>query len=227
MKKAGVLLVGASGRMGQQIALALQTHPLLFLENSAGSKTKWRGLSETDKSQVVVDFSLPAGLKKSLEYSVRKKRPYVCGVTGLGSQELALLKEASKKIPVFYAANMSLGIAALKQSLEALGPMTQFDIVIEEIHHNKKRDKPSGTALSLAESIKTSQARSPSEIHAIRGGGVIGTHKVLFMSDKEILSFEHQALDRSLFAEGALTAAVWILKKKAGYYGMSNLLETK
>lgn len=223
MSKAGVIVVGSSGRMGKHLTELLKTHPRMSLRESVNSKTKWSSISPKGVD-VMIDFSLPQGIKSSLKQAVAMKVPYVCGVTGLGGTERMMLKKAATKIPIFYSANMSYGVAVLKRTLEQLSPLGDFDIVIEEFHHHHKKDKPSGTALSLIESIERSQMRKPAEIHAIRGGGVIGTHRVHFMSEKETLTLEHHAIDRSVFADGALRAAEWILKKGPGMYSMRDLL---
>jgi 4-hydroxy-tetrahydrodipicolinate reductase len=223
MKKKGVLLVGKDGRMGKEISRLLLENSEFKLTCGANSKTDWKKLGATG-IDVVIDFSLPEGMTAALAWSEKNKKPYICGVTGLSTKERNKLKASAEKIPVFYSSNMSFGVAVLKKALEDLTPLTDFDIVIEETHHRHKKDKPSGTALTLIDAVEKSQKRKPNEIHAIRGGGVIGKHSVHFMSEMEVFTLEHQALDRAVFAKGALMAAKWMLRQPAGYYGMKNLL---
>lgn len=223
MKKKKVMLVGSQGRMGREIASLLSGHENLSLAQEFNRKDSWAKI-KPGTIDVIIDFSLPEGVLSALAWALKNNTPYVCGVTGLGAKEKAKLKSVGNKVPVFYSANLSFGVAVLKKALESLTRLEGFDIVIEETHHNRKKDKPSGTALSLIDSIEKSQNKKPDEIHAIRGGGVIGTHIVRFMSQEEILTFEHQALDRAVFAQGAIKAAEWILKQKPGLYGMRDMV---
>jgi 4-hydroxy-tetrahydrodipicolinate reductase len=120
-----------------------------------------------------------------------------------------------------------LGVAVLTEAIRVLGKLKGADFQIEEFHHNKKVDKPSGTALWLQEALEKVVGKSIPEPLAIRGGGIFGVHRVHAMTDEETLTFEHQALNREVFARGALVAAKWIKNRPAGLYKMTDVLSTE
>ncbi|MDD4496442.1 MAG: 4-hydroxy-tetrahydrodipicolinate reductase, partial [Eubacteriales bacterium] len=192
---------------------------------------------------VIIDFSNPEALGELLEYAVDHNIPVVIATTGLSIQHRSMLQEVSNKIPVFFSANMSLGINLLislvQKAAKVLGE--DFDIEIIEKHHNRKIDAPSGTALYIADSINavmdnkeqyvydrhsSRKSRSKNEIgiHAVRGGTITGEHSVIFAGNDEIIEINHSARSRDIFASGALKAAAYIHGKKAGMYNMSDLL---
>ncbi|MFP5518634.1 MAG: 4-hydroxy-tetrahydrodipicolinate reductase [Bdellovibrionia bacterium] len=228
-----ILVVGASGRMGQEIHKVSRQHykdySLMGVARSGSAEHYVRvekSILTYDPAEfdVIVDFSLQEAFADTVKLATIKKRPLVSGVTGLAPQELDLLKQASKEIPVLWSSNMSLGIAVLKKALSAFAPISDFDFQIEEFHHNKKRDNPSGTALTLQEELNhVTKKTNPTPI-GIRGGGIFGIHKVWAMSEEETLCFEHQALSRSVFAKGALTCAKWLKDKELGLYSINDVL---
>ncbi len=197
----------------------------------------------TVKADVIVDFSHRSALLSILEYSLATGTPAVLASTGYLPEDAAALEEASKKVPIFRSANMSIGIAILtklvKSAASALGD--DFDVEIIEKHHNKKLDAPSGTALHLAEAVKAGavspktevydrhavrRERGKSEIgmHAVRGGTIIGEHEVLFAGWNETISISHSAQSREVFASGALRAARFMAGVKTpGIYGMDDI----
>lgn len=224
MKKIKVGLVGGSGRMGQEIEKILQNHPSCELVYSLGRNDKWdpkRGLGV----DVWIDFSSPEALKDTLKRAAETKKPVVCGTTGFGTKEKNLLVKYSHVIPILWSSNMSIGVAVLNEAIKSLAAISHFDFQIEEIHHNKKKDKPSGTAITLQENLEAAVGKKLPEALAIRGGGVFGVHKVYSMSDEEVLMFEHSALNRTVFAKGAVRATEWLIKqKKPGLYAMRDVL---
>lgn len=197
----------------------------------------------TEKTDVIIDFSNPAALSGLLEYAVRNNIPAVISTTGLNDAQINLIKAAAEKIPVFFSANMSLGVNLVcelaKKAANVLGDA--FDIEIIEMHHNQKIDAPSGTALMIADSIKEEldnsvkyeydrhskrEKRTKNEIgiHAVRGGTITGEHQVIFAGLDEIITISHSARSKELFATGAITAAKFICGKPAGLYKMSDML---
>lgn len=224
MKKIKVGLVGASGRMGLELAKVIESSPHCQLFYPLGRNQKWdakRG-SEVD---VWIDFSSPDALGDVLKKAAINNTPVVCGTTGFTKKEKALLARFSKKIPVLWSSNMSLGVAVLNEALKSLAAISHFDFQIEEIHHNRKKDKPSGTAITLQENLENAVQKKLPDALAIRGGGVFGIHKIYAMSDEEILTFEHSALNRTVFAKGAVKAAEWLVRqKKPGLYQMRDVL---
>ena len=144
-------------------------------------------------------------------------------MTGTEAKHIELLQDASKYIPVLFAPNTSLGIVVLRKLIvlaaEALGP--DYDINILDVHHRHKKDSPSGTALMLKESFESSRYV---ECTSLRAGGIFGDHSVTFAGENEVLKIEHRALNRGLFAQGALQAAMWLHGKKPGLYTMEDVV---
>lgn len=197
-----------------------------------------------EKVDVIIDFSHPSALSGILEYAVGKGIPIVVATTGFGPCEKELIAEASKTIPVFFSANMSIGVNLLLSLVKKAASVLQndYDIEIVEKHHNQKIDAPSGTAVMIADAIAGSLDYSPSYvydrhsvrakrskkeigIHSIRGGTITGEHEVIFAGQDEIIEIKHSASSRCVFAVGALNAAKFIADKPAGLYSMADLVE--
>lgn len=197
-----------------------------------------------EKYDAVIDFSRPDALDGILAYCIKNKTPAVLASTGYSAAQKNQIEKAAEIIPIFQSSNMSLGINLLcelvKKAALILG--NDFDIEIIEKHHNKKVDAPSGTALTLANSINSvyggskqyvygrhgaSAKRTADEIgiHAIRGGSIAGEHDVMFIGNDEIITLSHTAASKQVFAEGAFKAAKFICKKPAGMYSMSDLFK--
>jgi 4-hydroxy-tetrahydrodipicolinate reductase len=175
------------------------------------------------KPDVVIDFSLPIATAEVAKACAKHGVPLVSGVTGLDDAHMTALRKAAETIPVLYSANMSIGIQMLAKALEALKGVDGFDLAIEDIHHRHKRDHPSGTALLLNKELQKRTGREAGEIVSLRGGGVIGIHRVLALSESETLTFEHSALNRGVFARGACRAARWIHGRAPGFHGLGDL----
>lgn len=223
MKKIKIGIVGANGRMGQEIAKVVEQSPRCDLYYAL---TRSEALDTKRAAQVDVwiDFSSPEALKSVLKMAEKNKTPVVCGTTGLSASQKKMLEASAKKIPVLWSSNMSLGVAVLNEALKSLAAISHFDFQIEEFHHNKKKDKPSGTAITLQENLEKAVGRKLPEALAIRGGGIFGVHKIYSMSDEEVLVFEHTALNRTVFAKGSVQAAEWLLKQKPGFYQIRDVL---
>ncbi len=197
----------------------------------------------TEKLDVCIDFSHPAAFGIILGYCKSNKIPLVMATTGLSKEQLMELENASSNMPVFFSANMSLGINMLvrlvKQAAKKLHE--NFDIEIIEKHHNQKIDAPSGTAFYIANSIneeldqkyqyvfdrhsyRKKRAKDEIGIHAVRGGTIAGEHSVIFAGNDEILEINHSAISKEIFAIGALKAAIYLHDKKPGMYSMDDLL---
>ncbi|WP_281951507.1 4-hydroxy-tetrahydrodipicolinate reductase [Nitrosophilus kaiyonis] len=193
---------------------------------------------------VVIDFTLPEGTEALLKRALENPKPIVSGTTGLNEHQINLMKEASKKMPILYATNMSMGIAVLNRLVEiASKKLRDFDIEIVEMHHRYKKDAPSGTALTLGEFAAKARGldldkvrvsgrngnigeRSKDEIgiFALRGGDIVGRHTVGFYNDGEYLELNHTATSRDTFAKGAIKAAKWIISQEAGFYSIYDCL---
>lgn len=227
--KVGV--VGAGGRVGLELEKLIKDstdlEPTLGIgHRSLGFKENQHHFSNSTVKElhVVIDFSTPELLEKTIEFCLKQKVPLVSGTTGLSSDQLSKLEAAAKTIPVLWAPNMSLGVAVLKKALNVFKTISHFDFQVEEWHHRHKKDSPSGTAVMLKTELEKIIEKSTPPTMVMRAGGIYGVHKIYAASDEEIIQFEHTAINRTVFARGALTAARWIIKQKPGSYSMSDIL---
>lgn len=249
-----IALVGCNGKMGNAVAAAVTNREdckILFGADPYGTSNYdfpvYSTLDESSqKPDVIVDFSNPASLDGLLGYSLTNNIPCILCTTGYSQEQIDKIKNASKKVAVFYSGNMSLGINLLielsKEAAKVLG--NEFDIEIVEKHHNQKVDAPSGTALMIADGISETlenepqyvydrhsyrRKRSKNEIgiHAVRGGTIVGEHEVIFAGHDEVVTITHQAQSKEVFAVGAVNAAVFLADQKPGMYNMGNLLSSK
>ena len=200
------------------------------------------------KTNLIIDFTIPKCTFQVLKIAAKLKKRVVIGTTGFTKQEEKLIKNFSKKIPILKAGNMSLGINLLMYLTEiassSLGK--KFLSKVFEIHHKHKKDYPSGTALMLGKGIAVGKNKNfynllgkkyfnkkdfpygnKINFNSIRKGEVIGEHEVKFSSGKEIITLNHEAFDRALYSEGALSAAKWLMTKKPGLYTMRDLMNFK
>ena len=213
-----------------------------------GLKPSKNSIEAFKKSSVIIDFTVPKCTLEILKIASKLKKRVVIGTTGFSKKEENLIKKFSRRIPILKAGNMSLGVNLLMYLTEiaskSLG--NNFLSKIYEVHHKHKIDYPSGTALMLGKGIadgrnknfynligkkylnkKTFPYAKKINFNSIRKGEVIGEHEVRFSSGKEIIKLNHESFDRALYSEGALTAAAWLMTKKAGLYSMRDLLNFK
>ena len=244
-----VLISGIGGRMGGELArlaregfrgasllAGYDVTPLSL--SDCPTYTDWNDVRECP--DIVIDFSHHAGTAALLAYATAHNVPVLIATTAHTDEELSAIREAAKVIPVFHAANMSLGVALLAELAKAAVRLyPHADVEIVEKHHNRKLDAPSGTALHLANAIREVRTdatlncgrsgnakRTPSEIgiHAIRMGNIVGEHEILIGTDTETITLRHEAHSRALFAEGALAAAAFLVERDAGLYGMADII---
>ena len=199
-------------------------------------------------TNLIIDFTIPKCTFEVLKIASKLKKRVVIGTTGFSKKEEILIKKFSKKIPILKAGNMSLGINLLMYLTEiASGSLgSKFQSKIFEIHHKYKKDYPSGTALMLGKGIALGKNKNfynlignkylnkknfpyskKINFNSIRKGKIIGEHEVKFSSGKEIITLNHEAFDRALYSEGALSAAKWLMSKKPGLYSMRDLMNFK
>ena len=244
-----VLICGIGGRMGREVARLAQSGyrnavPVAGFDIAALEASDipvysdWNDIKEP--IDVIIDFSHHAGTEALLKFATEKKIPTVVATTGHTEDEAALIRQSAEIIPVFHAANMSLGVALLIELAKITAKtFPDADIEIIEKHHNRKLDAPSGTALAIANALKTvrekaafvfgrqgNAKRTENEIgiHAIRMGNIVGEHEVIVGTDTQTISLKHEAHSRSLFAEGAIAAAEFITDKPAGFYDMNRMI---
>ena len=195
-----------------------------------------------EKADVLIDFSHPSALEGVLEYCKKTSTPAVVCTTGLTSEQRASLDLAAKEIPMFFSANMSLGINLLIALAKKAAKILEggFDIEIVERHHNQKIDAPSGTALAIADGIsevhsenseyvydrhnvRRKRRKNEIGIHAVRGGTIVGDHDVIFAGNDEVIELKHSAASKEVFAVGAVKAAKFLADKPNGMYSMNDL----
>jgi 4-hydroxy-tetrahydrodipicolinate reductase len=201
-----------------------------------------------EKTDIIVDFTVPKCTLDILKIASKLKKKVVIGTTGFTQKEDNIIKKYSKKIPILKAGNMSLGINLLMYLTEIASKSLNEEYLskVYEVHHKYKKDYPSGTALMLGEGISSGRNKNlygligkkflnkksfpygkRINFNSIRKGEIIGEHEVAFSSGKEIIKLNHEAFDRTLYSDGALTAAKWLMNKKPGLYSMRDLLNFK
>jgi 4-hydroxy-tetrahydrodipicolinate reductase len=237
-----------SSKKNRKFKLVSLTENRLINKKIAGLKPSKNNVDAFKKSNVIIDFTVPKCTLEILKIATKLKKRVVIGTTGFSKNEENLIKKFSRKIPILKAGNMSLGVNLLMYLTEiaskSLG--NNFLSKIYEVHHKHKIDYPSGTALMLGKGIADGKNKNfynligkkyvnkksfpyakKINFNSIRKGEVIGEHEVSFSSGKEIIKLNHESFDRALYSEGALTAAAWLMSKKAGLYSMRDLLNFK
>jgi 4-hydroxy-tetrahydrodipicolinate reductase len=241
-----VIIIGSKGRMGQALLSCAKNFSDLEI---AGQIDAGDDLAtEISKADVVVDFSSHTATVEAARLCAWHGRALVIGTTGHTDTDTFEINKIKEQIPVVWASNFSTGVNTLfwltRKAAEILGP--DFDLEVVEMHHRLKRDAPSGTAKTLAEiladvrKLHLAEAarhgrvglvgeRKPSEIgiHSLRGGDVVGDHTVVFANIGERVELTHKASSRETFANGALRAALWVVKQKPGLYDMQDVLGLK
>lgn len=246
-----IILNGCNGKMGQVISrLAANDDDCVIvagidindcLPNTYPVFTDFD--SCTVDADVIVDFSHPSAFNSLVAFAKARHIPLIVATTGLSSEQREALKSLATDLPVFFSANMSLGINLLislaKKATAVLAD--NFDIEIIEQHHNQKLDAPSGTALAIADginevldtpceyvydrhSVRRKRRKSEIGLHSVRGGTIVGKHNVIFAGCDEIIEIKHEASSKEVFAVGALKAAKYMANKPDGYYSMDNLI---
>ncbi|TXJ33460.1 4-hydroxy-tetrahydrodipicolinate reductase [Brachyspira aalborgi] len=194
-----------------------------------------------EKGDIIIDFSHFSRIPNMLNFAVNNNIPIVICTTGYDDKILSQIKEASSKIPILLSSNTSIGINLMNDLVSKMAEnLNGFDIEIIETHHNKKVDSPSGTAKTLFNAInqtlenkmnlingrKGNHKRDKNEIgiHSIRGGSVVGEHRVIFYGDDEAIEIKHSAMSKKIFVHGAIKAAKFLIVKKPNLYGMKDVL---
>lgn len=256
MKKIKITICGALGRMGRILIKKILNNKNIILHSATDKlmtkiynvRIQKNSLNVFKGTDVIIDFSSPKSSIEILKYAKKLKKKVVIGTTGFTKKQNYLINKFSKNIPIFKSGNMSLGINLMEYINKILSKKAKnnYQIAIEDNHHNKKIDYPSGTALMLANSIALGQNRKLNSIKGkffinkkgyfsknkvnffiTRKGNTIGKHTVHYNNKMEILEFKHIALSREIFADGAINAAFWIKKKKRGLFSMQDMFHLK
>jgi len=257
MKKINITITGALGKMGKILIKRISKNKNLRLlsltdlksgKTINGIKTQKNNLEAFKKTDVIIDFSRPNSSLEILNYAKKLRKKIVIGTTGFTKKQNNLIKNYSKRIAIFKSGNMSLGINLLEYIVNILSKKipNNYHIGINDDHHRKKVDYPSGTALMLANAISKGKNKSLESMKGkfflnkkgnlqknkinffiTRKGSTIGKHSVLFNNKVENIELKHTAFSRELFADGALNAAVWISKKNKGLFNMQDMFGLK
>ena len=245
-----VLVNGCNGRMGQEVIKQMDNYSNLLLvagfdkfDNNLNTFPVFTDIEKiNEKVDLIIDFSVPVASLNLLEYAKQNNIAMVIATTGFTDEEINIINDYSKYIPIFKSANMSFDICLMSKIVANLAQVLKdTDIEIIETHHNKKIDSPSGTAMLLADSINKSLGNKMkytfdrSSVHSkrenneigissIRGGNIVGEHTVKFFGPFETFEITHTSYSRSVFADGALKAAEFIATQPAGLYSMNDLV---
>ena len=237
-----------SSKNNKNFRLAALTENKAISKKIAGIKLDVNTEQTFKKTDVIIDFTVPNCTLEILKIASKLKKRVVIGTTGFNQKEEALIKKFSKTIPILKAGNMSLGVNLLMYLTEIASKSLNEEYLskVFEVHHKHKKDYPSGTALMLGKGIADGKNKNLYNLigkkflnkksfpygkkinfNSIRKGEIIGEHEVTFSSGKEIIKLNHEAFDRALYSDGALTAAKWLINKKPGLYSMRDLLNFK
>ena len=234
-----------SSKNNKDFKLVTLTENVLVTKKISGVMPELNSEKAFKKTDVIIDFTVPKCSLEILKIASKLKKKVVIGTTGFTRSQENLIKKYSKKIPILKAGNMSLGVNLLMYLTEITSKSLNDDYLskIYEVHHKHKKDYPSGTALMLGKGIANGKNKNLYNLigkkflnkksfpygkkinfNSIRKGEIIGEHEVKFSSGKEIITLNHEAFDRALYSDGALTASKWLMKKKPGLYSMRDLL---
>ena len=234
-----------SSKFNKNFKLVALTENKIINKRMAGINLNLNTELAFKKTDVIVDFTVPKCTLEILKIASKLKKRMVIGTTGFTQKEESLIKKYSKKIPILKAGNMSLGVNLLMYLTEIASKSLNDEYLskVYEVHHKHKKDYPSGTALMLGKGIANGKNKNLYSLigkkflnkksfpfgkkinfNSIRKSEVIGEHEVTFSSSKETITLNHEAFDRSLYSDGALTAAKWLINKKPGLYSMRDLL---
>ncbi len=248
-----ILLCGANGKMGNAVKTIVSQHSDALqivagfdvMDTTSKDFPVYDDLAKvSEKIDCIIDFSHISMTDDILDYAKNNKIPAVICTTGLSKDQISKLEFYSKEIPIFFSANMSLGVNLLIDLVCKASKILEdnFDIEIIEKHHNQKLDAPSGTALAIADAISDTVAYEPQYtfdrhsvrkkrdkaeigIHAVRGGNIVGEHTVIFAGNDEVIEIKHSATSKTVFAVGAVRAAIFMYGKEPGLYNMKDLVK--
>ena len=245
-----IILSGALGKMGKAITACVENRNDCEIVAGVDLATAectfpiFKSFNDINAdADVIIDFSHPSVLEDLLAFAKEKKIPAVIATTGLNEQQIEDIKAVSNDVPLFFSANMSIGVSLVSELAKKAAKVLQgsFDIEIVEAHHNQKIDAPSGTALMLADEIscefetapkyefdrhskRTKRTKNEIGLHAVRGGTIVGEHEIIFAGQDEVIKISHSAMSKQIFANGSLNAALFMAGKAPGMYSMKDIV---
>ena len=235
-------VIGYQGKMGQEICKVLQSKNVKIITD--GGELNGNKKNIFINSDVIIDFSSAEGLNECLDLAVQFQKPLVSGSTPMTDELMQKMIRASKQTKICWSANMSIGIAIVKKiATETAKVLKEYDCEILEIHHNQKKDAPSGTAIAIGKAISQARKQNFNDISvfsrsglskrkaneigfsSIRGGSIFGEHEIMFIGQNDKISISHQAFNRTLFAIGAVECIYQLLKQKSnGFFTLEDLV---
>jgi 4-hydroxy-tetrahydrodipicolinate reductase len=250
-----VVVCGASGRMGQTIGRmvnessdlelvgGINLKPSSFFGAEIVETKNAESFIKTTQADVLIDFTIATAAVENVKMAARNNVALVVGTTGFTTEQRAVMEKAiHNNVPAVISSNFSVGVNIFWQLVRESGKLLKdYDIEVFEAHHRNKKDAPSGTAKTILQILEEeagprqkqygregmTERKNEIGVHVIRGGDIVGDHKVMFSKNFETIELSHHASDRSVFASGALHAARWVVGKKPGIYGMSDVLSLK
>ena len=250
-----VVVCGASGRMGQtvgrmvnessdlELAGGINLKPGSFFGAEIVETKNAESFIKSTKADVLIDFTIAAAAVENVKMAARNNVALVVGTTGFTPEQCAVMEKAiHNNVPAVISSNFSVGVNIFWQLVRESGKLLkEYDIEVFEAHHRNKKDAPSGTAKTILQILEEevgprqkqygregmTERKNEIGVHVIRGGDIVGDHKVMFSKNFETIELSHRAYDRSVFASGALHAVRWVVGKKPGIYGMSDVLNLK
>ncbi|MDO9035636.1 MAG: 4-hydroxy-tetrahydrodipicolinate reductase [Methanoregula sp.] len=250
-----VVVCGASGRMGQTIGRmvnesdelelvgGINLKPSSFFGAEIVETKNAESFIKKTKADVLIDFTIATAAVENVKMAARNNVALVVGTTGFTPEQRAVMEKAiHNNVPAVISSNFSVGVNIFWQLVRESGKLLKdYDIEVFEAHHRNKKDAPSGTAKTILQILEEeagsrqkmygregmTERRNEIGVHVVRGGDIVGDHKVMFSKNFETIELSHHASDRSVFASGAIHAARWVVGKKPGIYGMSDVLNLK
>lgn len=219
-----ICVSGSKGRMGSSVLALAKDDPELEISGEFDIEEKPGPFIE--KCDCLIEFTAPKATVEHLAFCEKHKKAMVIGTTGLSDAERAMVEEASRKVPIVFSPNMSIGVNLMfkmvKDAARTLG--TEYHVEVIEAHHTQKKDSPSGTAKELARIVKEAKGDVKIPIESVREDEIVGEHTITFDSPLDLIEITHSAKTRDIFAEGTLKAAKFVVKKESGLYTMQDVL---
>ena len=220
-----IALCGIHGAMGKILKEEIEQSQENKLVGYFSPRNDIKGQDISEKIDVIIDFSRPENIDFLLDYALKNDVALVICTTGYTDEQIEKIKKAGEKLRVLLSSNTSIGINILRKIAMLISPtMKDFDIEIVESHHNKKKDKPSGTAKTLKADVINATGKADIPVHSLRAGNIVGEHEIIFAKDDEVIKISHTALSKRIFALGAIDLSEKLLSKDIGFYDTMELI---
>lgn len=220
-----IAICGINGAMGKFVKNEIEQSSKHELVGYFSPRNGKIGENFEKKVDVIIDFSRPDTLDFLLDYATKNNCALILCTTGYTDNQIQKIKDAGKNIRVLLSSNTSVGVNLLRKIIMTIAPsMSDYDIEMIEKHHNKKIDKPSGTAKTLKQDVLNATKKTDIQVHAIRAGNIVGEHEIIFAKDDEIIQIKHTALSKKVFAVGSIELAEKLMKKEIGFYDTMDII---